>query len=257
MIIYSFDCGVKSLGICCVEYKENFLNDIHKINKKILSTINKISNISNLEQLYKKILKIKKYVQNLSKILDDLEILPNISNTPNILLNSKIFNIIFINVIDFTEGKKVKDCDFIEISQKVKYSLHLLDSYLPKPDLVLIEKQMNINEKAIAVSRFIEGFYMTLKKSKLKFGIDKYDLCKIVNYENYENIIEYNTKVLIISPSLKNAVQVFKEEKCYLSYYNVKYTNYVANKKHTVYNLQQYLKYKGMHDLLNIDYKTK
>lgn len=228
MIIFSFDCAVKTLAFCCIKYDENYLDKLN-INITQLKNINKSLLEHKLEH------KLDHKLLEINKLLTDIQI--NID---------KRIELIYINVFDLIPSKKMEKCNFHDVLINLKYVLHCLDNQLGRPDVTLIEYQMNANDKSRGISRYIEGHYTELQTptEKIAFAFSAYPVLPM-------HVEKKDSKVYIINPNLKNAYQIDPTEKGAYSYYIQKYSNKTSNKKHTTHNFIYYLNQVGKSDILN------
>ena len=229
MIILGFDCANKSLGVTIAMFNKQYKDDI---NKYILKKITQIKN--------KKILNTTHPIQiDLSKVNPLLNAKNNINYTFNrenidnsrgiiIKLNKKIdnsLNIVYVNVFDLIPNIKIKDSTLLDRTISLKKILNNLDdiinTYNDKLELVLIEYQMNLNDK----SRDISGKIM-------------YHYC---------NNITNNIK--LIGPSLKQKISF--NEKLHYNHYIQRYNSlYRANKKHSADNFLHWINLFNKNDLI-------
>lgn len=216
MIILGFDCAIKNLGICCIEINDNWRDEVSMI-------------ITELNEFYSN---MDKYSDKSSFLNKVKEIFTRI----NKLLNS-MFQIKFLNIIDLIPGKKVLTVKYKDILKSLKYTLYCLNKQLPKPDKVLIENQMNINDKARGISRYIEEFYTDISdvEVSITYAIGSYPV------EAYKPIKTKPCDVVIVAPTLKNGYKTDPSELGDYSTYIAKYTNYTANKKHTTWNFKYFM----------------
>ena len=136
MIIYSFDCAIKNLGFCCIQVDNEWRDKIDKL-------INEVDNFYDNQPESKE--EIIKQIYNILK------------NSDQIL--SDQFKILYINVFDLVPFNKAKSIKFGDILKRLKYVVYCLEKQLPPPDVVLIEYQMNINDKSRGISRYIEEHF--------------------------------------------------------------------------------------------------
>lgn len=180
MYYLSIDCANKSLAVGL--YNINYIND-WKI--KLLNILNSDNDIFN--------------------VLIEC----------NTFLNS-IVNIISLEVIDLIPKKKVKDTTIIERSIKLKKHISEIKKKLKGIDKiihVLIEYQMNVNDKSRGV--FNQLIYA------------------------FSNIQKY--KIHIVIPTLKNQIY-FKDELKHCRILQKYSKNYTANKVHCKENFLFFLK---------------
>jgi hypothetical protein len=229
MIIYSFDCAIKNLGICCIEIDDHWQEKISRI-------------IEELELFYENIESIDEYFKQAKVILSNIET----------LLSNK-FKIRFLNIIDLVPEGKVASCRSKDILRRLKYCLYCLDNQLPKPDVVLIEHQMTQNDKARGISRYIESHYSPTVDDiegfddSITFAIPAYPLIAA------DIPVDTKTKkvVYVLPATLKNSYDIdTKSELGSYAYYIEKNSNYIANKKHATYNFKYFMEKNGLGDQL-------
>jgi hypothetical protein len=248
-IIAGFDCAVSNLGICYIEYDDEWHNKVAKF-------------ILDLDQLYKT---INQY--NKTQLLNTIQII--IQKINDFVIN--IVSIKYFNVIDLIPGYKINKVPLMERTRNLKYLLCCLDQQLSRPDIVLIEYQMKQNDISRAISHQISYHYITtnvnvfmeykeqfIKKSSINnpnsitYAIDSYPIHSVLMNDNNSSII-----VETVGTTLKNAYHIAPGGE--YSNFIVNFSNYVANKKHTDYNFKYYIK-QFMHnkydELISISNKT-
>jgi hypothetical protein len=289
MIIYGFDCGIKNMGICCIEFipnikQSNKLNinkldinklDINKLDIKILKEIynlqlnnqkiinklnnkltNKLADKLNIQLDDKLAINklVNKLINKLNDKLDELiinyKLILKLIDKLILKLNDKLFTklndklndlynnfkILFVNTIDLCEDK----ADFQVALARLKYVLYCLDKQLPKPDYVLVEKQLYARE--ISISTYIISHYTNISKHNIKNISYSLKYFPINYLQDYELPDQYKTNVILVNPVLKNTVQIDSEITGNYSSFISKYsTNRTANKKHTDHNFLYYL----------------
>jgi len=203
MIIFSFDCALKNFGVCCIDVNINWKDEILTIKNEIFS-ISKSSSEDKLEMIKQKLLQVKTILDN-------------------------VFKIIFINKVDVS---------VIDKCIGVKTLLKDLEK-IAKPDIVLIENQWAVNDKAKAVAHFIEMFYADTDSNSVIYSIP---------FNNETHIPEKKTIIKTVQPSLKNC---FDMDKSYKKEGFKKMSSYRANKKHSVVNFNYYC------DLFKCEVKIK
>lgn len=219
MYIYSFDCATKNLGFCCIYVDEHWRAKVSKI-------------INELYAIYEDPPELDVLLSRVAKILTQInQILDN------------IFRIEYINVFDLVPGAKASTVKYNVVLKRLKYVIYCLEKQLPKPDVVLIEYQMNINDKARGVSRYIEEHYTVMGgfddipdgQNGIEYGLEAYPL---ILADFPDDLAE--TIVHIVSPGVKNSYDL-DQSLTYAYYISTKSTNYEANKAHSVANLKAYL----------------
>ncbi len=215
MIIFSYDCGTRKLGFCCIEINTNWRADISLIIQQINNfyadtSLNKTDTIA----------KIKSILEKTNSILDSM------------------FKIIYMNVFDLIPDEPITPANHIKIVQSMKYLLQCLDAQLPKPDVVLIEHQMKKNGKTNEISHYLEMYYMPIgRDTLLTYTLPNYpiDDSKIISNGSI------TPRVLLIGCSVKNSIDIDTINGKY-SKFAMKYNdNYTANKEHCNYNFRYFL----------------
>ena len=210
MIIYSFDCGTRKLGFCCIEVNTNWRNEL-------------AVEIKSLRNIYKNSIdlsEIKKALGKIEKLLDTM------------------FKIVYMNVFDLLPNEPINAANHTKVVQNVKYLLNCLSHQLPKPDTVLIEFQMKKNGKTNKISDYLEMYYMPLgDDSCITYMLDEYPI------DDSKVVASSSTKpaVHLIGCSLKNSHSIDKiggKYQKFLLRYN---DNYTANKEHCNYNFKYFL----------------
>jgi hypothetical protein len=165
------------------------------------------------------------------------ELLNNPASNLDTDLNTKL------NKLCNTNSKPSKDkISFESVMKNLKYALYCISNQLPKPDIVLIEHQMKFNDKARSISKYIEEFYTTIEECKISYQLKDFPL------KDYIVPLQHKCHVFIVNPGIKNKYH-FTEEGKYKHFIS-KYSNYVANKKHTTYNFKYYLESIGEQSLI-------
>ena len=232
MIIFSFDCAIKNLGFCCIEVNTNWSKQTELI-------------IQEFTQLY------SNDDQDSINVLDKIHILVKKTDT---LVNS-IFQIKYMNIFDLAAEGKAKETKLTEIVKRLKYILFCLGNQLPKPDIVLIEYQMNANDKSRGICRYIEEYYLPIggTDATITYAMPEYPL--YASDISAELISE--TKIYIVPPSLKNSYQIDPSIKgAYQTFIEKCNRSYDANKAHAIYNFVYFLQTRNLsHTIKNIPNK--
>lgn len=215
MIIFSFDCAIKNLGFCCIEINTNWRNDVSDLIKKINEFYETPNNVLG---------SINELLSQSNKIVDS------------------IFNIKYMNIFNLVTNEKVKEVKYSNIVKRLKYVLFCINKQLPIPDVVLIEHQMKINDKSRGISRYIEEFYSPMEPV-FSTIIPEFEL-------KHCDFIQTKTKVVVITPLLKNAYQTDPTINGGYQKFIEKYSNYRANKLHCTHNFIHFLKIKGLSGLV-------
>lgn len=228
MIIFSFDCAIKNLGFCCLEINDNWREQTEIIIKSIQ----------------------KFYEKPGSNPLNQMRTLIQESDQ---LVNS-ILTIKYMNIFDLAAEGNVRNTKYSEVVKRLKYILYCLEQQLPNPDVVLIEYQMNINDKARGISRYIEEYYLPIGNidATITYAMNFYPL---IASDLPTNIPD--RKIYTITASLKNAYQTDPSIKgSYQSFIEKYNRNYDANKAHTTYNFLYFLETRNLsHVVENIPNK--
>lgn len=244
MYILSFDVASKSLAISIIKFNENWSSEIKEASSKFYSNVLEI-NKDNITQ--KAIRLCQASLECINKIGDIVEtrIQP-----------------IYLDVVDLIPLKKIKDTDLILRSNRLKGYLNTIDNILDviindpitnalfKPRLhVLVEYQMGPNNKSNNVFSQILYHYanndLNFKRTNQHPSIQR----KLT-----ENIL--NVSLEIVGPSLKNKINLDKDRP--RTYFIEKYAKtYDANKKHSIANMNYFLKSKNSeHMIANVKKKN-
>jgi hypothetical protein len=232
MIILSFDCAIKNIGICCVEIDTEWRRKASEYIDELYALYDRIGSLSKsefVELSFDIIKRINTFVDN-------------------------IFVLRYVNVVDLIPGKKVDEVKYSILVGRLKYMLACLDKTVPKPDVVLIEHQMVINDKSRGMSRFMEEYYTPLQEpdEDITYALGDYPLINVEVKETKKSV------VCIVNPTLKNTYPIDKSPAGSYSSFISKYSNYTANKKHTDHNFRYYLNKTGkMHILEELSSKSK
>ena len=234
IIIAGFDCAIHNLGICYVEFNDEY----------------KISLCAIIEQL--------KCVNELT--LDEIIILLN--DVEKIIDN--IVKVIFFNVVDLVPGLAANKVHVLDRTRTLKYLLHCLDEQLPKPDIVLIEYQMKHNDISRCVSDQIAYHYTDIDckidtnlyvKNKsytdnsssinnITYAVNNYPINRINSSSSSSSSSSSKLKIVdIVGTGIKNSIS-FSEEGAYYNFI-VRYSNKVSNKKHTSWNFKYFMEHFG------------
>ena len=244
MLILGFDTAIKNLGICLIEFDDQYAK------------------------------KFEVHIQELMELYDSdtdgffvraLSILKKIHETV-----ANVIKIRWMNVLDIYPDRIVKTINKIETTKRLKTLLCTMDEQLPEPDLVLIEYQMKQNDITRLMSAQILYHYSdievveyklkgkTTKSAKvaksakatknnktnsnmssstsppniITYGLEKYSL-------KTPSIKNNNIECSIVGCSVKNT-NYFCEEGKYENFI-VKYSNYVANKAQTNFNFKYFM----------------
>ncbi len=226
MIIFSFDCAIKNLGFCCLEINTDWKDQNEELIEEIYKFYDRIEEFDN------------------KALLDEMRTLADKADA----LVESILSIKYLQIFDLVSDHKVKEVSYSEIVKRLKYILYCLGKQLPEPDVVLIEHQMHINDKARGISRYIEDYYTPVQKIKapMTYAIEAYPLL-----EDDLTGVEPNCKVYCVGPSLKNSYQTDPSKAGSYQRFIEKYnSNYAANKAHAVYNFKYFLKTRDLDDVI-------
>jgi hypothetical protein len=256
MYILSFDVASKSLAVSIIKFNENWRADVKQSIEILNQTLCLYTSISN-----------KPNIDSFTKICQASLI--HINNIHNIL--DTLIQIIFVDVVDLIPGKKIKETDLILRSNRLKGYLNNLDNMIKDFDAchVLVEYQMGPNNKSNNVFSQILYHY---SEGDLNFA-NTYDSIYIIKNTSDSNPInknksesnpiikntsEHKNKKLkdntepkktptltieIVGPSLKNKLNLDKDRP--RTYFIEKYAKtYDANKKHSISNMNYFLKTK-------------
>ena len=228
-IIYGFDCALRNFGICCIKFNDNWRNQLQEYNKSLLLLLESNKNI----------------IIELQLLLKDLD---------NFINN--IITIIYMDVIDLA-NKSNNELTLIDKTKILKGLLCHFDKILPPPDIVLIEYQMKQNDISRAISHQIAYHYIQYKNTSIykdvSFSINEDNINRGKDNSNRgeDSIVE------LVGTSLKNAYTLAPNGE--YGNFIAKYSNYVANKKHTDFNFKYFLKMFNVEQykkLLNMTNKT-
>lgn len=223
MIIFSFDCAIKNLGFCCVEINEKWREKASACVDKINDFYKSIPNDPN------------KIIENIYSLVKTLHAIIN-----------NMFKLIYFNRFNLICEKKVKEEPYDVILSRLKFVMKSIDITLLQPNIVLIENQWKINDLSRGISRFIQDHYSCI-------DFDNVDYRYLIPTMPLEEINEekMSTIVHIVPPTFKNAFKTDPTEAGDYSSFISKYSNYLANKKHTTHNFLYYLKKSGQESHVN------
>lgn len=214
MYLLGFDSGTKNIGVCCIYIRQNLLTEVNKRLKLITIALKAAVN------------SMIKYMEQLPPNESPISLLGCIVDTAIMIrkmLDSTLyymvegFNIIHVSMIDLIGDNNVKVRSVSEVirTSRLKQELNLLDEklkslHVPWKDMtVLIEYQMGPNDLARSVA------------SQITY--------------HYSNVVPIH----IVGPSLKNKYYLHPDGKH--SKFIVSYSNVMANKKQTQWNLNYYI----------------
>ena len=232
MYILSFDVASKSLAVSIIKFNEDWRTDLNNIalNFNKLCTIHKTDTPSGIK---------------LCQIA--LDCIDKIYNLLNNLIQP-----IYVDVVDLIPGKKLKETDLILRSNRLKGYLSNIDNITRNFNKfhVLVEYQMGPNNKSNNVFSQILYHYGSID---IKFT-NTNSVNNPINTGQTPSINQITIE--IVGPSLKNKLNLDKDKP--RSYFIEKYAKtYDANKKHSIANMNYFLKTNKLeHMLANIKNKN-
>jgi hypothetical protein len=216
MLIFSFDSAVKNMGVSIVKINQLELSDELRFKMCLNRKGKNINNdLEDLISIYK----------TLSSLLDSI-VKIEWTQVINLLDTKTIYNLFDEQKIEQKIDQKIEKLDkkiepsskkknplgtLLERTRGLKLLLNLLDSKFSIPDIVLVEYQMKQNDCSKNISSQV-----------------------LYHYDNSHTHLE------VVGPSLKNTL-AFSEELKYGNFI-MKYSNYTANKKHSVGNYNYFIK---------------
>ncbi len=201
MIIFSFDCAIKNFGYCVM----------------------KLSTQHWRVKLYELVADVHIKTQKLNRCCAE-----NLSITDvlkELLLSLKSMESFFTELIVIKDigVRDIRDVSTEKLSaSNTKIFLTELDTKFGKPDYVLVERQMSLNNHAYAVENFVEYHYAN------------------------------QARVVTMPPSLKNMICFDQKDgkyECFIA----KHNNYTANKKHSTYNCKYFFEKNGLWQYFKFD----
>lgn len=236
MLIFSFDAGIKNLGVCVLQVMRgpqytDLINQLRILKTKMLSKTTELNMLHHMPQSEDKQVQINfayTILHELKLILQEIqELLP------------LFMQIKFINTVDLLNAAShVKDVPHYVRVERLAYFMHCLDIQYGKPDVVLIEKQFTISEHVNAVSKYINNHYCCVRESDFKLNIAEFPISRLSLPAPHE------TKIYIVNPILKNTFDIDKTRP--YSYFIAQYNNKTSNKKHTDTHLKYWCKVWGI-----------
>ena len=241
MIIFSFDGAIENLGITICNFDIDWKDKL-------------VKHISKLHELYDELSGITKetFIERSLIILRHMESILN-----------NVLRIEWFNAIDLIYGKYVEEAPMLERTTMLKSMLAVLDKQFARPDLVLIEYQMIQNDISRILSCQIAYHYtsvvpvtiveklvdlrkqrkkqpdLCISNSVISYAAKEYPLNSYVNTSNTHVV----PVVELIGPRLKNTYYLAPDGS--YDIFIVKYSNYVANKKHCTHNFNYFTKVMG------------
>ena len=229
MLIFSFDAGIKNLGVCVLQVAQGqqynvLIERLRALKAQMLAKATTLC-INHTEHqinhMYVMLCELKLILQEIQELL------------------SVFIQIKFINTVDLLNASShVKDVPHYVRLERLAYFMHCLDAQYGKPDVVLIEKQFTISEHVNAVSKYINNHYCCVKESDFKLNIAEFPLTRLRLPAPHE------TKIYIVNPILKNTFDIDKTRP--YSYFIAQYNNKTSNKKHTDTHLKYWCKVWGI-----------
>ena len=242
MYILSFDVASKSLAVSIIKFNENWRSDV----KQSIEILNQTLCLYTING------KDKPNIDSFTKICQASLI--HINNIHNIL--DTLIQIIYVDVVDLIPGKKIKETDLILRSNRLKGYLNNLDYMFKDFDAchVLVEYQMGPNNKSNNVFSQILYHYSD-GDLNFKNTSDSKNKKHIIK-DSQEHKKTPKLTIEIVGPSLKNKLNLDKDRP--RTYFIEKYAKtYDANKKHSISNMNYFLKTKNAeHMLANIKNKN-
>ena len=236
MLIFSFDAGIKNLGVCVLQVMRgpqytDLINQLRILKTKMLSKTTELNMLHHMPQSEDK----QGQINFAYTILHELKlILQEIQELLPLFMQIK-----FINTVDLLNAAShVKDVPHYVRVERLAYFMHCLDAQYGKPDVVLIEKQFTISEHVNAVSKYINNHYCCVRESDFKLNIAEFPLSRLPLPAPHE------TKIYIVNPILKNTFDIDKTRP--YSYFIAQYNNKTSNKKHTDTHLKYWCKVWGI-----------
>ena len=254
MYILSFDVASKSLAVSIIKFNENWRADVKQSIEILNQTLSAYKHLGQSD---------KPNIDSFTKICQASLI--HINNIHNIL--DTLIQIIYVDVVDLIPGKKIKETDLILRSNRLKGYLNNLDHMIKDFDAchVLVEYQMGPNNKSNNVFsqilyHYSEGdlnFANTFNSNpiiKNTFNANPIIKCPLEPNPMIKKIPKLTIE--IVGPSLKNKLNLDKDRP--RTYFIEKYAKtYDANKKHSISNMNYFLKTKNAeHMLANIKNKN-
>lgn len=241
MRILGFDTAIKNLGIFCIKYNVEWMVNI----KKSINVINNILTNINDYDIDEFLNIIEKELRIVNSILQSI-IIPTFFNVVDLTANSTSA------VTD--NSKSVTD---LELTSSLKYLLSSLNLTIGPVDKVLIEYQMRPNTTMANISGQITYHYSQsdgtiIEKTKTQTNPQTktpYHLQHQISYAVSAYPIKSaipsgsETSVEIVGASLKNSYKIAPDGD-YVNFIT-KYSNYTANKKHTVHNFKYFMEIFG------------
>jgi len=242
-LIAGFDCAIENLGICYILYDEDWRDKLQKQTDRLYTLFDQIS------------------VDGGSTISFFTSIYAILKEADSILNN--VISIQYFNTFDLIPSYDIKGFPDIERTKRLKHLLNTLDSNLPNPDIVLIEKQMKQNVISNSISYQIAYHYASCdnliikhtdrQKKKGKKEREKFSEANNNNTIEYEvNNCQLDTKlntgntktnncssVELVGTGIKNSCS-FTADGQYDNFI-LKYSNYTSNKKHTDFNFRYFI----------------
>ena len=253
MHILSFDVASKSLAVSIIKFNENWNADVKQSIEILNQTLSAYKHLGQSD---------KPNIDSFTKICQASLI--HINNIHNIL--DTLIQIIYVDVVDLIPGKKIKETDLILRSNRLKGYLNNLDHMIKDFDEchVLVEYQMGPNNKSNNVFSQILYHYSEGDLNFANTFNSNQNIKNTSDSKNKKHIIKDSPEhkknpkltIEIVGPSLKNKLNLDKDRP--RTYFIEKYAKtYDANKKHSISNMNYFLKTKNAeHMLANIKNKN-
>lgn len=218
MKVYGFDSGTVNLGVCCVEYNENWSRDLVVILRDVLPAIEKA----------------KSAIKSKEGLMEALTLLHGLVLRFRILAEN-IIRVKWLNNINLNiDGK-----DILVMSRKLRHFLKTLDASVGSPDLVLIEFQMVQNNTTNVMSGQIAYHYS---------DGDPDITYRPASYKIESEVVVNNRAIEFVIPRIKNMYHMAPDG-AYANFISSYNSNKTANKNHTQYNFEKFMEVFGYDDV--------
>jgi hypothetical protein len=229
MLIFSFDAGIKRLGVCVLRVAHRGDRDaldarLRQLAAELAGWTAKFGQPASSAALSG---------LALSDLISWLAQLRDLAARINAVLVEYI-SIRFVNTIHLIrETDKVKSVPRHVWIDRLNYALACLGAQFGPPDVVLIERQMTISENINGVSKFIEAQYRPAIECEFTTLNTVYKLDRVVL-----PAVRY-PQIFIVNPIVKNTIDLNKKK----SYgdFVARLSNTAANKNHTNASFQHWL----------------
>ena len=233
MLIFSFDAGIKRLGVCVLRVAYGADRDALDAQLRTLATQLRTLATQIAAQLASGFSQQTGQATANAELFGWLAALRDLAARINAVLSEYIC-IQFVNTIHLIpETNLVKSVPRNVWIDRLNYALACLDAQFGIPDVVLIERQMTISENVNGVSKFIEKQYRPAVECEFTTLNTVYPLIRLklpaVRYP----------QIFIVNPIVKNTIDLNKKK----SYgdFVARLSNTAANKNHTNASFQYWL----------------